>query len=45
MEKWLKKEFFDEAKMPYPVHTEHPEEYRKVSKNMTIVEEGIKYEI
>ena len=33
------------AKMLFPVHTEHPDAYRKVSKNMTIVEEGIKYDI
>jgi len=31
--------------MLYPVHTEFPDAYRKVSKNMTIVEEGKKYEI
>jgi len=34
-----------DAKMLFPVHTVHPEAYRKVSKKMTIVEEGIKYEI
>jgi len=34
-----------DAKMLYPVHTEHPDAYRKVSKNMTIVEEGKKYEL
>jgi regulator of protease activity HflC (stomatin/prohibitin superfamily) len=33
------------AKMLYPVHTEHPDAYRKVSKNMTIVEEGKKYDL
>jgi len=34
-----------DAKMLYPVHTVHPEAYRKVSKNMTIVEEGKRYEL
>jgi len=34
-----------DAKTLYPVHTEHPEAYKKVSKNMTIVEEGIKYDV
>jgi len=34
-----------DAKMLYPVHTVHPDAYRKVSKNMTIVEEGVNYEI
>lgn len=34
-----------EAKTLYPVHTEHPEAYKKVSKNMVLVEEGKKYEI
>jgi len=33
------------AKMLFPVHTEHPEAYRKVSKNMTLVEEGVKYDL
>ncbi|MCH8916192.1 MAG: hypothetical protein IIA82_10195 [Thaumarchaeota archaeon] len=31
------------AKKLYPVHTEHPEAYRKVAKNMILVEEGEKY--
>jgi len=35
--------------MAFPIHTEksteHPEAYRKVSKNMRIVEEGKKYSI
>jgi len=34
-----------DAKMLYPVHTEHPEVYKKVSKNITIVEEGKKYDL
>jgi len=33
------------AKMLFPVHTEHPDAYNKVAKNMTIVEEGVRYEI
>jgi len=31
--------------MLFPVHTVHPEAYRKVSKKMTIVEEGVKYDL
>jgi len=34
-----------DAKTLYPVHTEHPEEYKKVSKNMVIVKEGKKYSV
>jgi len=34
-----------DAKMLFPVHTEHPDAYRKVSKNMTLVTEGKKYKI
>jgi len=33
------------AKTLFPVHTEHPDAYRKVSKNMTIVKEGVNYQI
>ena len=33
------------AKTLFPVHTEHPEAYRKVSKNMVLVEEGKKYSL
>jgi len=33
------------AKTLYPVHTTHPELYKKVSKNMILIEEGIKYEL
>ena len=31
------------AKILYPIHTEHPEEYKKVSKNMVLIDEGKKY--
>ncbi|KEQ56397.1 hypothetical protein AAA799N04_01169 [Marine Group I thaumarchaeote SCGC AAA799-N04] len=34
-----------DAKMLFPVHTEHPDAYNKISKNITIVEEGVKYEL
>jgi len=34
-----------DAKSLYPVHTEHPNAYKKVSKNITIVEEGVKYDL
>lgn len=34
-----------DAKMVFPVHTEHPEAYKKVSENTTIIEEGRKYSI
>ena len=34
-----------DAKMLYPVHTEHPDLYKKVAKNMIIIEEGKKYEL
>ena len=34
-----------DAKMLYPIHTEHPDAYNKVAKNMTIVQEGKKYVI
>ena len=32
-----------DAKMLYPIHTEHPTEYAKITRNITIVEEGKKY--
>lgn len=32
-------------KMLYPIHTEHPTEYRKVTKNMILVKLGEKYKI
>jgi len=32
------------AKTLYPIHTEYPEVYRSVSKNMILVQEGKKYE-
>jgi len=34
-----------DAKMLYPIHTEHPEVYKKVTDKITIVDEGVKYEI
>jgi len=33
------------AKMLFPVHTEHPDAYSKISKEITIIEEGVKYEL
>ena len=33
------------AKTLYPVHTEHPDLYKKVSNNIVMINEGIKYEI
>jgi len=33
------------GKTLYPVHTEHPEDYRSVSKDMILVEEGRTYDI
>ena len=33
------------SKTLFPVHTEHPEAYQRVSKNMVFVEEGKKYEL
>ena len=32
------------AKMLFPIHTEHPEEFKKVSKNFILIREGIKYD-
>ena len=34
-----------DAKTLYPIHTEHPEEYQKVSKNVILAKEGSKYDI
>ena len=34
-----------DAKMLYPVHTEHPEAYKKITKKITLVNEGIKYNL
>lgn len=34
-----------DAKMLFPVHTEHPDAYKKVSENTMIIEEGRKYNI
>jgi len=33
------------AKTLYPVHTEHPDLYNKVSKNVVIIDEGKKYKL
>jgi len=33
------------AKTLYPIHTEHPEAYKPVAREMTIVEEGKKYKL
>jgi len=33
------------AQTLYPVHTEHPELYKKVSKNMVLIKEGTKYDL
>jgi ribonuclease J len=33
------------AKTLFPVHTIHPNAYKKVSKNMVLIEEGAKYEL
>lgn len=33
------------SKELFPVHTEHPELYKKVSKNVNLIREGIKYEL
>lgn len=33
------------AKTLYPIHTEHPDLYKKVSKNMILIEEGKKYTV
>jgi len=34
-----------DAKMLYPIHTEHPDAYTKVTDKITIVKEGIKYDL
>jgi len=34
-----------DAKSLYPIHTEHPEAYKSVSKNMILVDEGKKYDL
>jgi len=34
-----------DAKMLYPIHTEHPDAYKKVTDKITIVDEGKKYKI
>jgi len=34
-----------DAKILYPVHTEHPDAFNKVSKNVVLVNEGKRYEL
>jgi len=34
-----------DARMLYPIHTEHPEAYKSVTKKITLVEEGKKYNL
>jgi len=34
-----------DAKMLYPIHTEHPDAYKKVTDKITIVKEGTKYDL
>jgi len=34
-----------DAKMLFPIHSEHPETYVRVTRNMTVVEEGKSYSI
>jgi len=34
-----------DAKTLYPIHTEFPDLYKKVSKNMVLIEEGKKYQL
>lgn len=34
-----------DSKMLFPIHTEHPEAYRKATKKMTLIEEGEKYQL
>jgi len=34
-----------DAKMLYPIHTEHPDAYKKVTDKITIVDEGVKYQL
>ncbi len=33
------------ARTHYPVHTEHPDFYKKISKNMILITEGKKYNL
>ena len=33
------------AKTLFPIHSEHPEMYQKISKNMVFIDEGKKYEL
>ena len=34
-----------DSKMLFPIHTEHPDAYKKVTDKITIVEEAKRYEI
>jgi len=34
-----------DARMLFPIHTEHPEAYKAVTKKITLVKEGMKYKI
>ena len=34
-----------DAKMLFPIHTEHPEMYVRVTRDMTVVEEGRSYSL
>jgi len=34
-----------DAKTLYPVHSEHPDLFKKVSKNMILVKEGVRYDL
>ncbi|MGH9910347.1 MAG: MBL fold metallo-hydrolase, partial [Nitrososphaerales archaeon] len=33
------------AKMLFPIHTEHPDAYRKITQKITLVKEAVKYEL
>lgn len=33
------------AKTVFPVHTEHPDTYKKITENLILIDEGVKYEI
>ena len=32
-------------KMLYPIHTDHPDAYKKITSKITIVEKGKKYDV
>ena len=44
-EKWLQAVAEINAKSLYPVHTEHPEAYNAVSKNLILIKEGLEYKL